>query len=315
MRVIFMGSAELACPSLQALLLAADMQVVGVVTQPDRPKGRRLQPSPCATKALVQDSGVPVLTPEKVNAPAVVEELRALRPDVLAVVAYGQILKAEILALPPLGCINVHGSLLPAYRGAAPIQWAVVNGERETGVTIMHMNARMDAGDIILQRRTPIGAGDTAETLHDRLARLGAEALLEALRLLRAGKAPRVPQDEGAMTLAPKLRKEDGRLDWTQPALALERRVRGFHPWPGCHAVVPAGVVRAAPCLLKVHAVRVEAGSGAPGEILEVNADGPLVATGDGALRLLVIQPEGGRSMDGGAFVCGHALKAGLRLE
>ncbi|MCA1809162.1 MAG: methionyl-tRNA formyltransferase [Lentisphaerae bacterium] len=214
MRILFMGSAELACPSLEALRGTPDFKIVGVVTQPERPRGRSLRRAPCPVCAHVAQLGIPVLMPEKVNTAASVAAVRELQPEIIAVVAYGQILKREILSLPPLGCVNLHTSLLPAYRGAAPIQWAIAAGEQVTGVTTMFMNEGMDAGDIIFQEQEPIRDEDNAATLHDRLAHRGAALLRRTLQAVRAGTAPRQPQDETAVTFAPRLRKYDGRLAW-----------------------------------------------------------------------------------------------------
>jgi len=331
MRIIFMGSAELACPCLDRLLANPADQVVGVVTQPDRPKGRALQMAPCAVRAHVAERGIPMFTPENVNAPDSVAALQALAPDLIIVVAYGQFLKAEILNLPPCGpahrlvppkrfreggsslsgggCINVHASLLPKYRGAAPIQWAVANGETETGVTTMFVNARMDAGDIIDRIVEPIRPEDTAGSLHDRLAQCGADLLARTIEALRQGSIRCQPQNEAQATFAPRIKKADGRMDWRLPATLIHNRVRGFNPWPGCFCELPpVGVVR----VLKT---RVEAGrSAAVGAVLEAAGEGPLIQAGQDALRLLEVQPEGRKVMSGAAFLCGHPLTAASLL-
>ncbi len=310
MRIVFMGSSSFACPSLERLLACPSNEVVGIVTQPDRPKGRRLELAPCPVKERLGDRGIPVFCPEKVNAPESVDTLRRLAPDVFVVVAYGQILKPVVLGIPPLGCINVHGSLLPKYRGAAPIQWAVAQGERVTGVTTMYMNERMDAGDIILKREVTIGDDETGGALHDRLAVVGADALADTLDLVRGGWAPRTAQDEAAATLAPKLKKTDGRIDWSLPAAAIRNRVRAFNPWPACQCELPAGSGR----WIKVLAARVDpAGQAAPGTILDSATDGVVVQTGSGALCLLQVQPEGKRPMSGDAFLRGYPLRPGDR--
>jgi methionyl-tRNA formyltransferase len=314
MRIIFMGSAELACPCLDRLLANPADQIVGVVTQPDRPKGRSLQIAPCAVRAHVAMRDLPVLTPENVNAPNSVAALQALAPDLIIVVAYGQFLKADILNLPPRGpahrsplgeggCINVHASLLPKYRGAAPIQWAVANGETKTGVTTMFVNARMDAGDIIDQLVEPIRPEDTAGSLHDRLAQCGAELLARTIEKLRQGSIRRQPQNESKATFAPRIKKADGRIDWRLPATQIHNRVRGFNPWPGCFCELPpVGVVR----VLKT---QLEAGrSKTVGTVLEAAGEGPLIQTGQDALRLLELQPEGRKVMVGAAFLRGHQL-------
>ncbi|MFH1968697.1 MAG: methionyl-tRNA formyltransferase [Verrucomicrobiota bacterium] len=310
MRIIFMGSAKLACPCLDRLLGNPADQVVGVVTQPDRPKGRSLQMAPCAVRAHVAAQDIPVLTPENVNAPDSVAALQALAPDLIIVVAYGQFLKADILNLPPRGCINVHASLLPKYRGAAPIQWAVTNGETETGITTMFVNARMDAGDIIDQLAEPIRPEDTAGSLHDRLAQCGANLLTRTVEALRQGSIRRRSQNEAEATFAPRIKKTDGRMDWCLPATLIHNRVRGFNPWPGCFCELPTvGVVR----VLKT---RVEAGrSEAAGAVLEAAGEGPLIQAGQDALRLLEVQPEGRKVMSGAAFLRGHPLAVASRCN
>jgi len=310
MRVVFLGSAELACPCLDRLLANTADMVVGVVTQPDRPKGRSLQTAPCPVRAHVGERGIPVLTPEMVNTPESIQAIRALSPDLIVVVAYGQILKSGILAIPSQGCINVHASLLPKYRGAAPIQWAIARGETKTGVTTMFLNAGMDAGDIIDQAGEPIREDDTAGTLHDRLAALGAELLARTLDAIRQGTMRRTPQDPEEATYASKLKKSDGRLDWALPARELYNRIRGFNPWPGCFIELR----QPKPLLIKVLKARVVPGQGQPGEILSVEGAGPVIQTGAQALRLLEVQPEGRKVMPGAAFLCGHPLKVSDRL-
>ncbi len=245
LRIVFFGTPDFAVPSLQALL-DGDDQIVGVVCQPDRPAGRGQQLSAPPVKVAAVQAGVPVLQPDKVRTPEFLDALRQWAPDLIVVAAYGRILPKPVLDLPPHGCINVHASLLPKYRGAAPIQWAMLRGEVETGVTIMQMNEGMDTGDIRLQRATPIGADETYGALQARLAVLGAEALREALADLKAGTLPRVPQREADMTLAPMLSKEDGRIDWTQAAADIARRVRALHPWPSAFTVLDGK-------LLKIH--------------------------------------------------------------
>lgn len=308
MRVVFMGSAELACPALMALATAPGMDVVGVVTQPDRPKGRNLGLAACRAKVVAEVAGLNILTPQKVNAPESVEALRGLAPELIVVAAYGQILGKTLLALPRRGCINVHASLLPRYRGAAPIQWAIANGDAVTGVTTMLMNPEMDGGDILLQEPVEIGDGETAGELHDRLARTGAGLLLRTLEAWLAGTLTARPQDPGQATLAPKLRKQDGQIDWTRDAREIYNRIRAFNPWPGSYCAVrgagDAGV-------LKVHRVAVEAGEGPAGRVLAIGAEGPLIAARHGAVRLLEVQPPGGRVMSGAAYWRGHPVEIG----
>jgi methionyl-tRNA formyltransferase len=307
MRVIFMGSGQLACSALAALLDHPAASVVAVVTQPDRPSGRRLRLTPCPVKAFVAGRGLEVFSPESVSAPDVVERLSALSPDLMAVVDFGQFIKKNALALPLAGAINVHPSLLPKYRGAAPIQWAIANGDTETGVTALYVTEMMDAGDIILQEAVSIHNEDTAVTLEPKLAAVGARLLLQALELIREGRVIRKPQDASRVTFARKLTKEDGRIDWPQPAIAIHNRVRGFVPWPCCACEAPDGSGR----LLRVLKTRVESRNGAPGTVLELHGDGPLVACGEAALRVLEVQPEGKKPMPGAAYLCGHPFRVG----
>lgn len=309
-RILFMGSDEVACPALDRLLASDDVHVVSVVTQPDRPKGRHQQISACPAKQHAEAHGVPVLTPERIGAPDAVHELAALRPDLIVVAAYGQYIKPAILELPPLGAINIHPSLLPKYRGASPIQWAIANGDVETGVTILHVAKEMDAGDIILQERMPIGPDDTAATMIPRLSELGATLLMRAIADLQAGRAARIPQDPAGVTEVYKLDKEDGWIDWTLPAEAIRNRIRGFQPWPVCYTL--SGGKR-----IKVWRAAVEETSSVagPGIVIDCGKEGPLIATGEGALRLLAVQPEGKKTMDGGAYLCGNAMKVGEQLE
>jgi methionyl-tRNA formyltransferase len=308
MRILFMGSAGFACPALESLLADDRNNVVAVVTQPDRPKGRNLALSACPVKHYLGARAIPVLTPERINRPESLDRIRALGADLIIVVAYGQLLKPDLLAIPPKGCINLHGSLLPQYRGAAPIQWALANGEPVTGVTTMHMNERLDAGDMILRCEVPIRPDDTGGSLHDRLAKAGASLLAATVNLLRTGEAPRVRQDESLATFAPKLKKSDGRITWSLPAMAIHDRVRAFNPWPTCFCEIPSGSGR----FIKVLKTRVETGTAAPGTLIDTSGDGPLVQAGDGtSVRLLEVQPEGRTAMSGAAFMRGHPLTCG----
>lgn len=306
LRILFMGSGELACPALEALLAGPD-EVVAVVSQPERPKGRRLEIAACPAKAFADARGVPVLTPGQVGAEGSVEAIRELAPDLIVVAAYGQYIKPAILEVPRLGAINIHPSLLPRYRGASPIQAAIANGDETTGVTILHVAQKLDAGDIILQQEAPIRPDDTAATLLPRLAGLGARLLREAVDRLRAGDAPRIPQDDARAVYAGKLTKADGRIDWTRPAGEILNQIRAFTPWPGCCCEAPTG----SGILLGIREARVEPGGGAPGTLLETGADGPLIATGRDALRLLTVHPPGGRPMSGAAFLHGHPFAPG----
>ena len=313
MRIVFMGSSPLGCPTLSMLFDSPADELVAVVTQPDRPKGRHLVPAACATKLLAEHRDTRVLTPRNVNDQDAVARLQELKPDLVILVAYGQILRKPVLNLPRLGCVNLHASLLPAYRGAAPIQWALANGETRTGVTTMYMNERMDAGDIILQREMPILDEDTAGTLHDKLAELGAPLVGETLDSIRAGDVPRLPQHDSDATFAPKLTKQDGRIDWRLSAEDIYNRVRGFNPWPCSHCRVPE---RMGGGLLRILAARVEAPAADmresdPGCVIDAAGDGPLVATGEGGVRLLSVQPEGRRLMTGHDYMQGHDMRRG----
>ena len=306
-----MGSGTLACPLLEGILAAGRDDVAAVVTQPDRAGGRGLQCQPCALKPLALARGLPVFDPPNASEDGFVAQLAALKPDVIVVASYGQFLKKNLLAVPRLGTINVHPSLLPKYRGASPIQWALANGDAETGVSVLYVTPKMDAGDVLAQERFAIRPEDTFCTLEPKLAAKGAEMLVRVLDGFRAGRTQGVPQDEAQVTFARKLAKEDGRVDWSQPAEAIRNQLRGFAPWPGAYAFLPGGL------LLKLHEVKVEAGAtGAlPGTILEAAGAGPLVAAGSGAVRLTMVQPAGKKAMPGAAFLCGHKLAAGERLD
>jgi methionyl-tRNA formyltransferase len=310
LRIVFLGSGAFAVPSLEALLDAGH-DVAALVTQPDREKGRGRALAATPTKAVALPRGVPVLQPRRIKEPSALEELRALRPEVQVVVAYGQILPRAVIDNAPLGTVNVHSSLLPRYRGAAPIHWAVVNGETETGVTTMLIDEGLDTGPTLLSRSTPIGPEETAPELERRLAPLGATVLLETLAGLSAGTLRPQPQDHARATLAPILRKEDGRIDWARPADEIARRVRGLQPWPGTFTTWAGGD-------LKVLRARVEAApptDTVPGGVLAVDGDGIVVAAGGGTrLRLVDVQPESRRPMPAAAFAAGARLRAGARL-
>jgi methionyl-tRNA formyltransferase len=282
-----------------------------LVTQPDREKGRGRALAATPAKVLAERRGVPVLQPRRIKEPAAVEELRALRPDVQVVVAYGQILPRAVIDIPRLGTVNVHSSLLPRYRGAAPIHWAVVNGEPETGVTTMLIDEGLDTGPTLLARSTPIGAEETSPELEARLGPLGAEVLLETLDGLARGTLHARPQDHARATLAPILKKEDGRIDWTRPAEEIARRVRGLLPWPGTVTTAAGGDLK----VLRAGVEPAAPGDGPPGTVLAVDRDGLLVAAGAGTrLRLLDVQPESRRPMPAAAFAAGARLLPGARL-
>jgi methionyl-tRNA formyltransferase len=311
LRVIFMGTAELSCDSLRALIESPDCQVLAVVTQPDRPKGRALKLQPSPVKTLALQAKLPVLQPERARDEAFLGTLGDLQPDLIAVAAYGQILPQSLLDLPRFGCLNVHTSLLPRYRGAAPIQWAILNGDPETGVTIMKMDAGLDTGAILSQAKTPIHPADNAETLHDRLARLGAELLLKTIPEYVAGRIPSRAQPAEGVSYASKIKKQDGHVDWTQPARTIWNRVRGLVPWPGAFSYLPGQLH---PHLLKIwHAETIER-SGPAGEILQADKTGIVVGCGREALRILTLQREGGRRLSAQEFLAGHPLLPGQKL-
>ncbi len=308
MRIVFLGSGAFAIPSLRALA-AAGHDVAAVVTLPDREKGRGRTVQPPPVKPAAEALGLRVLQPPRIRAPEVVEELRVLSPELQVVVAYGQILPRAVLDVAKRGTINVHSSLLPRYRGAAPIHWAIVNGEAETGVTTMMIDEGLDTGPILLSRATPIGADETTPELEARLARMGGGLLLETIDGLIAGTLSPVPQDHAAATLAPLLRKEDGRIDWTLPAEVIARRVRGLQPWPGT-------VTRFGGHDLKVLRARpVGLNTLPPGTVTAIFSAGFVVACGDDT-ELLVqdVQPESRRPMPASDFARGTRLAPGARL-
>jgi len=304
--MVFMGTPAFACPILEALLVRAD-PVVGVVCQPDRPRGRGLGVSAPAVKRLAEANRLPVLQPERLRDAAFQDALRALAPDLVVVAAYGKILPRAVLDLPPRGCINVHASLLPRHRGAAPIAWSILAGDAVTGVTIMAMNEEMDAGDILLQRETPIAPDDTGGTLGERLARLGAAAIGEAIDGLQAGTLRPVPQPAAGVTFAPRIEREHCRLDWRRTAIELERQVRALAPSPSAFTTLGGK-------LLKVHRAALATGTGPAGQVVAAGPDGLVVAAGTGALRLLEVQLEGRRRLSAAEFLIGHRLAPGTCL-
>ena len=306
MRVIFMGTPDFAVPSLQKLLDRGD-EVCAVFTQPDKPKGRghKLQAPPVKELALAH--GIPVFQPPTLKDEAVWQTLRDLAPEVIIVAAYGKLLPPAVLEIPLYGCINVHGSLLPKYRGAAPIQWAVINGEKTTGVTTMQMARGMDTGDILLQAETKIGPEESAGELFHRLKDLGADLLGDTLDALQAGTLTATPQNEDQATLAPLLSKELSVIDWTRPAREIHDLLRGLDPWP-CAVATLEGK------RLKLLASRVTSAKGAPGEAREQGGE-LLVCCGDEALTLTLLQTENGKRMSGKEYLLGHPLKEGARFE
>jgi methionyl-tRNA formyltransferase len=323
MRIVFMGSSEASAYTLRAILKSPLLKVVGMVTQPDRPSGRRQRVTPCPCKAYAIQCGVePIICPEKINAPEVVDQIASLKPDVIVVVAFGQILGKRLLELPPRGCINGHFSLLPKYRGAAPVPAAIAAGDKVTGVTVMQMAEGMDDGDILLQAIEPICSDDTAATLMDRLAILNAVTVAKALKLMLNGDLPRTPQDNSLATYAPKMQKADGLIDWNAPAAVIERRVRAYDPWPGAFTFMPerfrkpawpgrtkvlqADIIRKLPAEMQTGL--------APGTVCGIMPAGPAVVTGDRVLCLTAVQPDGSRRMDGKSFLNGYPLVIGDRF-
>jgi methionyl-tRNA formyltransferase len=309
MRIAFMGTPDFAVPSLESLLQSEET-VVGVVTQPDRPKGRGQSVVASPVKRLCQRAGLPVLQPLKMKDPAFLEALQNWKPELIAVAAFGRILPPVILELPPQGCINVHASLLPKYRGAAPIQWALINGERETGVTTMLMDAGMDTGPILLQERVAIQPEETAGGLSTRLAVVGGRLLLATIQELKAGTVTPKPQDHTQATSAPLLKKEDGLIDWALGASAIANRIRGLTPWPGAYTFMGQDrwlIWRALPTHRSAQGHR-------PGAIVEVSKAAVLVATGTDLLAVTEIQPANSRRMTVAQYLAGHPVQVGTVL-
>ena len=297
-----MGTPEIAATCLKRIL-AEGFQVVGCYTQPDRPKGRGMKLAPSPVKEVALAAGIPVFQPENFREEETVETLRALKPDVCAVVAYGRILPQKVLDIPTYGCINIHASVLPAYRGSAPYQWAVLDGLKETGVTAMYLCREMDAGDIIDVSKTPIGENETAGELLDRLAVLGADLLSKTLTRFENGKVPAVPQDETQVSYAPMLDKTMCPIDWTKTAQQVHNQVRGLHPWPVATMELEGKT-------FKVHATKIVEGSGKPGQVLGLTKTGLRIACGEGAVEILSLQAEGGKRMAAPDYFRGHPLKA-----
>ena len=303
MRVLFMGTPDFAVPCLDALLNAGH-EICGVFTQPDKPKGRGYALTPPPVKELALKHGLEVFQPKTLKSEEVAEQISILRPEVITVVAYGKILPKAVLDIPPMGCINVHGSLLPKYRGAAPIQWAVINGEKTSGVTTMYMEEGLDTGDMLLKKETEIGPDETSGELFERLAQMGAGLLVETLDGLKSGTLVREKQNEAVSSYAPMLTKELCRIDWKKSACAVHNQVRGLSPWP-------VAVTLYQNKLLKIHQTRLAPEiSGKPGEIKD--SDGFYICCGDGAVELLIVQYEGGKRMPGKDFLRGHPVNGTL---
>jgi len=289
MRIVFIGTGEIGVPALQALL-NSEHEVVAVVTQPDKRVGREQRIEPPPIKKKIAKTRIPILQPARIKDQQATEEIRDFAPDIVVVVAYGQILPRDVLEIPRLACLNLHASLLPRWRGAAPIQAAIAAGDCETGITAMYMDEGLDTGDILLQRRVEILPNDTGGSLHDRLAEIAPEALLESLRLLSAGNAPRIAQDNARGTYAPKLKREHGLIDWSESAEAINRKIRAYNPWPGAFMKVDRQN-------LKIFSASVVDLNGQPGEVLRSDED-LVVATGKDALSLAEVQLEGKRRMN-----------------
>ncbi len=309
MRVLFMGTPEYALTSLRAVF--AKHEIVGILTRADKPnrRGNKIEFSPVKLFAL--EHGIPVFQPEDMKDPALFEQLKALSPDISVVVAYGMMIPDTVIDLPKHNTINLHGSLLPKYRGAAPMQYSVLNGDPETGVSIMYVTARLDAGDVIHAKSISLDENTTYGDVHDSLAELGAEALIETLEMIESGRAVRIPQDETKVTFAPSISKEECVIDWTLPAAVVHNRIRGLSPIPGANTRLPDGK------LLKIYKAEKVFGdySGEPGMVVDViKKKGPVVMTGDGAVCILSAKPEGKREMPGFEIVNGHYLKVGDRL-
>ncbi len=309
MRILFIGTGDIGLPSLEWLLTQSKHEVVGVVTQPDKPVGRKQVLTPPQIKVRALAAGIPVIQPLKIR--HAVEELAAFKADIAIVVAYGQILSRAVLDVPPLGCLNIHASLLPRHRGAAPIQAAIRDGDAETGITIMFMDEGLDTGDMLIKHTLPILPTDAGGVLHDKLAQLAPTTLAAALELLSKGNPPREKQNDSLVTHVRKLTRQDGKLDWQRPAMELERLVRAFMPWPGTHCLL--GGVQ-----MKVHRAEIIANADAcpaPGTIVAADAQGIVVSCGSGLLSLAEVQLEGGKRLNASEFLRGHPLEAGAILH
>lgn len=325
MKIVFMGTPDFAVPALKALAESAKHEVSLVVTQPDRPRGRSGKPAPSDVKLCAEQYGIPVFQPEKVREEAAVERLRRENADIFVVAAFGQLLPKTILEMPRFGCINIHGSLLPAYRGAAPVQWAVLDGQKEAGDTIMQMNEGLDTGDILMQESIPLSADETAGSLYDKLSSMGGPLLLKALDAMEAGTVTPVPQGDSGTHYAKMLRKEMGNIDWTKSAEEIGRLVRGLNPWPSAYThwngkmlkiwmaeTVTQEELSALGCDEKNGMDLKEA---QPGTVMIVTKDTLMVQTGDGLLALTELQMEGKKRMPVQAFLMGCRMQTGEKLE
>jgi methionyl-tRNA formyltransferase len=307
-KIVFMGTPDFAVPSLVALSDSGE-DVIAVVTQPDRPKGRKQILTPPPVKERAEKLSYPVFQPEKVRDPSFIDQMKALSPDLMVVVAFGQILPQALLDVPPLGCINVHASLLPKFRGAAPVHWALIEGERETGVTTMLLDAGMDTGPMLIKRSLPILPDDTGISLSQKLSTLGATALIETLEKLKKRSLQPIPQNSEEATYAPILKKKDGEVNWNEPAVRIERKWRALTLWPGMFTYYRKS-------LIKLNSVKVsrETTQASPGEVISVENRAIIVATGEGGLEILELQPENGRRMPVSQYLLGHPLMKGEKF-
>jgi methionyl-tRNA formyltransferase len=313
-RIIVMGTGDFAVPAFEHLA-EVGWRIVALVTQPDRPQGRKQEVLPSAIKQSAQARGTPILQPEDVNSAESLDRLRELKPDLLVTAAYGQILSGELLSIPRLGGINLHASILPAYRGAAPVARAIQNGETETGVTVIQMTPRIDAGGVAAGATTKIGPDETAGELEQRLAVMGATLVAHVVAALAAGPLAVQPQDNTKATRAPKLSKEDGLIDWSRPAQAIHNLVRSMQPWPAAHTTwQPRSPVPGDPLRIIVHRTKPAGGQGAPGEVLEAMGDRLVVAGGENAVALLAVQIPGKKTLTAAEFLRGHRVQPGDRF-
>lgn len=312
MRIVYLGTGDIGLPVLEMLLTSSEHSVLGVVTQPDKPVGRHQELHASPVKELALRFHVPIFQPPKIREASAIAQIQFLRPDVIVVMAYGQILPRVILNIPSVACLNLHASLLPRHRGAAPIQAAIEAGDRESGVTVMHMAEGLDTGDILLKRSFRLGRRETGGSLHDRIAQVSPAALSEALLLLKQGRAPRIPQQEAEATHAPKLAREHGEIPWTESREVIDRKIRAMNPWPSAYTWLPTAD---GPRKLKVFGcIQSRRGKGSPGEVLRADKNGILVAAGEGAILLREIQMEGKRRMAAREFLLGHPVAPGTQL-
>lgn len=312
MRIIFIGTGDIGVPVLRSLLESPDHHVIACVTQPDKPVGRHQELKASPIKELVVGHRVPVFQPERIRAEAAIEHIRFLRPEVIVVMAYGQILPGELLRIPTIACLNLHASILPRHRGAAPIQAAIDAGDKESGITVIYMNERLDEGDVLLTQTFKLAKDETGGSLHDRLAEAAPEALAEALLLLKQGRAPRIAQDHSQATYAAKLTREHGEIDWTKTREEIDRRIRAMNPWPSAYTWLPT---EEGPKKLKIFAgIMHHCDIGAPGTVVKTDKHGILVAAGTCGILLRDVQLEGKKRMAAKDFLLGHSIATGTVL-